>query len=138
MDKGNTRLVKFRIRQVLGDGAAGRPSEYGEPSFVEKDLLALHPEWILEVWIDYGVTRRVEIRGENTDVAGELELRDFVQQKLVDLGYRRLRTGDLVMFSTSNRWYVLGKSQDDAGLFQSLPVEKFDLLYSDKPRTSNV
>lgn len=129
MDKGNVHLVKVALRASRDSGHSA--SRTGEPVYEIIDLTAGDYalfDW--ETWIDYSVARRVEIFAEKVEVQATWELREWIQNKLVELGANRgLRTGDVVQFDNSDRLFVLGASAEDAGLFASMKFYKFNLVF---------
>lgn len=86
----------------------------------------------LKVWIDSTVARRAEAYVRDSPVKAVWEAPNVIQSRISDVAGRYLETGDLIRLeSQPNRWYVLGEAQRDSGLFNSFPMQKFNLNESD-------
>lgn len=130
----NRKLVRVKMK---GDVQAGSPrrrrSISGEPSYLEFDLTVLLPYHFLHTWADFEAGRRQQIDQLNIDVMGIWEVKKWLQDRVEDAVGRRLRLGDQVKFDNEDEWYLLGRRSHDAGIFNSVETEKFNLLRSNKP-----
>lgn len=127
----NATLVAVKI-------PSGTRNQFGQPTFTEYRL-DIDDRRPVPTWVDFSVTRKVELKGEESPVEAEWEVRKFLQDVVRELIGRNLQTGDMVQFSGSGEislpvddamWFTLGRGESDAGIFNSVPMQKFNLVAS--------
>ena len=131
----NDELVGVMFRQDRSTG--NRPSLTGDAQYLSVDLTEEpHTEWDWETWIDFKSKRNVKMRGEDYDVEAVWEVREHILEKLSEIeGGRELRAGDKVRFASKpKRWYVLQDRAHDQGMFNSIPMHKYNLITHRKGR----
>ena len=131
LGQSNYRIEKVRFRVV------GKLSPRGEPVEQEEDIATDHPDVLLTVWVDLGLRRRMEERGEGVDIDGVLEVRGYINQWLQSTYSNTLKVGDHVKFVGVSAWYDLTAVEDDSGIFGSVPMTRYNIIRSDKARRSS-
>lgn len=123
---------------LVGIKIPGARDQFGGATWSESRF-DVAPRIPLETWVDFSASRKVELRGEESPVEAVWEIRKFIQEQALALIGRNLRTGDMVQFSSSGEislpidggiWFTLGRGESDAGIFNSIPMQKFNLVAS--------
>jgi len=151
LSTSNARLIGVRLVQSYAQGS--RASMHGEMPELEYDLTSDEfAPFRYATWVDFSLSRRIEINGSKVDVAGVWECTEWIQNQFFAVTDRRLKIGDLVQFDIRGEWFVLGQSSLDAGQYGynamtdapvvaapvpgSVTVQKFNLLSSVDARNS--
>lgn len=130
----NRTLVKVKLKSTVQSSPGRRRSIRGEAQYLEFDLTQLLPSYYeLKTWIDFSAARRVQVESLNVDVMGVWEVKEWLQERVFDAVGRRLQVGDQVKFEEDPQWFLLGERSHDEGIFQTVKMEKFNILRSDKP-----
>ncbi len=130
----NCRLIGVKLKADVIATSGRIRTIRAEMEYIEYDLTTLAAPYVLDTWAHFDGARRQSRQVLNIDVEGEWEVTGWIQARVEEVAAigRRLRIGDQVKFSNRDEWFLLGKVEDDSGIYGDVPHQKFNLLRSKK------